>query len=1272
MQACPHCGTANQPGAKFCTHCGKALAAEGPDPLIGRNVGAYKILSVIGAGGMGRVYKAQQTKLQRIVCVKTLLPELANDPAVVTRFEREGVATALIRHPNIVGIFDFGRTEDNILYIAMEYVEGRTMRTILRTESPTPARRAINLTEQILAALDEAHASGVVHRDLKPANVLVSKQRDGTEVVKVVDFGIAKLVGGKSDEEMSLTRTGMMVGSLGYMAPEQIMGNDVGGGADLYAAGVILWELLVGRRLFTGKSELELAQKHTTLAPESPSAVASLPIPAGLDEVVLKSLEKTPERRYQTAREFRDALEHVTASEWGGNTPSSGVRGISNSGVRGAFMGPDTASRSRPSESALIGLRGVVPDQLLAYATELPKHVVGTEKRLLTVAYGELSGQSALSEAIGAPAMKSTLQSLGEEFIACVTRHEGRAERLPGAGFVIVFGLLNPHEDDPQRAVNACFEMLAAVETANRRVPKPLQLRIGIHAATVTSAYDESSLSDSLGVAEVVAVSRRILSTVGSGSIIGSKPLEKLVRAHVQGSEREVVVNGQKQEPVFELTGLAERTEFRKGLIGRTSEVNTLAALVEVVRNRKPAGMLLVGAPGYGKTRMLAEAATLAKRAGLTPLSARGGRTFGNAPYDVVRQLLQSLMERTARSGGTLPNATSPYAGLSGLGISPIDVMRIEKLFAATVKVGEATGSPKEDDVARDRAALLMAFDRASARGPILLLVDDYHLADEVSRDLIDELQRRASKHPFGFIATARPGDISKLAPKLKRMELSAFDEATTSAMVTSLLGSGTPSAKLVEFIQNRSDGNPFFIEELVHSLIETTSVQQVGQEWELQPNASEAVPEALAMVVSARVERVSAGARSLLRVGAVIGRTFQADLAAAASSETVDAKVAVEECVRRGLLVNTDQPGQVRFEQSLLHEVMLQRLTSIDLKYLHQRVAEALERGTSSGEMPYEAMSKHFLAAEQVRKAIRYLRLAADRHFERGAFVSAVDNYKQCLDLARKEAAKSGAPSEQMVAQLLDICGRTMAAQIMVAPDQALTTFAEVVPGIPSALGGATRAEPLHQKGIALTKLSRYGEAEAALKEALQHVASGEPATLVAHIRSDLANTLEAKGDLSGATTLLLDGLKLVSTKKVKDDHLLWQYLNGLGRLHLRAGKVQPAEEFFENARNRAKQVQSAVGESKAIANLAVARAQRGDAASALALFSEALELAEKAGDRLGALRVLYNRARVLMKSNPPKAMADLETVVEEARDIGWREGEGLASRAQQEFAVK
>ncbi len=1182
--------------------------------------GAYVVEGVLGRGSMGTVYRARHRALGRPVAIKHLHAALVSDAAVVKRFLQEATLVNTINHPHIVEVFDFVEGPD-LVYAVMELLEGETLSARLARQ-PLPFASSLRIATRLGQALVAAHSVSVVHRDVKPDNVFLCARAD-PDWVKVLDFGIAKRMAGAGPRVVE-TQLGDVLGTPRYMSPEQAAGLDVDARTDIYSFGTLLFELLTGAPPFDAAVYGQLAADVITRPPPplSPTTRLDEPIPEVLRRLVMACLAKQPGERPQTMREVVAQLEAL---------PVSGVA-------------PTTAQ----------GPEALLSPSLLAHLATLPRSVVSTERRLLTVAYAELSGQASLTEVMGAPAAKAQTAAVAEAFAEAVRHREGQLERLPGVGFLVVFGLLNAHEDDPRRAVETCLDFARIVEQANRRLPRPLQLRSGLHGATVTSAYDESSLSDSLGVAEVAAVARRLLSTVPTGLVIASKALEALVRGAVQTAARDVIVGGQKQEPVYELLGLAEREAQGRPLVGREVELSLLGKLVEVVRARKVGGAVLVGGPGIGKSRLLAEGVSLARRAGVQVLSARSATS---ASYGVARQLVLSLLD-----GSDAGN--SPLAGLVALGATPHDVGRVERLFGLE-RSGDAP-SPRDDDAARDRAALLLVFDAAAAHRPLLLAIDDLHLVDRESLELLEELQRRAARHPFGLLAAARPGDLSGLAPRLRRVDVGPLDLATTSALVSRLLD-GEPSEALLDFVGQRAEGNPFFVETLVNSLVELGVARREGHQWVLGDTARAPLPDALSLVVAARLSRLSAQARALLRVGAVIGRVFPLSLAGEASPDRLDLPAAAAECVQRGALARGDG-DELRFEQSLTHEALLQRLTPVDLTFLHGRIAEALERRPAA-EQPLEVLARHFLEAGQPRKAIHALRRSGDRALERGAFAAAADAFTQCLGLMQREASQAGSMTEQAAVALLDVAGRAMGALVHQAPDRALALFDGLTTSIPPSMGGLARVEVFRQRGLSLQRLSRLPEATTSLREAQARLPAQGSETLQATLKVDLAGVLEARGDLAAATAMLLDGLPLVSSPRLKDPNLPWQYLNALGRLHLRAGKGPPAEEFFESARLRAKLAGSGAGEAKAVTNLAVARAQRGDAAAALTLLAEAMALAEQAGDRVGVLRVRFNRARVVLASSPATAMADLDAVLEQARDLGWREGEALAARAMDEL---
>ncbi len=262
--------------------------------------GRYRLAHELARGGMATVWVAEDPLLSRRVAVKILHPQLAVDQSLRTRFRHEAVAAAKLSHPAIVATYDTG-DDDGVAYIVMQLVEGPTLRRMLDLRGPLPVGEAADITSQVAEALDHAHRHGLVHRDIKPANVLVPP--DGQ--VKVTDFGIAKAAG---DED--LTRTGSVIGTARYLAPEQVNGGIVDGRADVYALGLLFYEMLTGSLPFRGDSEIATAAARLTTDPE-PVRARRPEVPPALEAVVSRTLAREPARRFPSARALREALKPV-------------------------------------------------------------------------------------------------------------------------------------------------------------------------------------------------------------------------------------------------------------------------------------------------------------------------------------------------------------------------------------------------------------------------------------------------------------------------------------------------------------------------------------------------------------------------------------------------------------------------------------------------------------------------------------------------------------------------------------------------------------------------------------------------------------------------------------------------------------------------------------------------------------------------------------------------------------------------------------------------
>jgi serine/threonine protein kinase len=270
----------------------------------------YELGDTIGYGGMSEVHRGRDVRLSRDVAIKVLRADLARDPQFQERFRREAQNAAALNHPAIVAVYDTGETTTEfgpLPYIVMEFVDGRTLRDIVKTEGPLPSKRAMEVMADVCAALDFSHRHGIVHRDVKPANVMITR----TGAVKVMDFGIARAV---ADGQAQMTQTAAVIGTAQYLSPEQARGESVDARSDVYAAGCVLFELLTGEPPFTGDSPVAVAYQHVREDPKPPSSLNPRVNPA-LDAIVLKAMAKGPANRYQSSAEMRGDLVRVLSGQ---------------------------------------------------------------------------------------------------------------------------------------------------------------------------------------------------------------------------------------------------------------------------------------------------------------------------------------------------------------------------------------------------------------------------------------------------------------------------------------------------------------------------------------------------------------------------------------------------------------------------------------------------------------------------------------------------------------------------------------------------------------------------------------------------------------------------------------------------------------------------------------------------------------------------------------------------------------------------------------------
>ena len=322
--------------------------------------GKYRIIRRIGEGGMGVVYEAEHTDLHLRVAIKVLHPAESFDPNMIARFKAEARSAASIRHANVVEVTDFGLTEEQRPFFVMEYLAGESLADRLDRRGALSERECVEIADQILSGLGSAHKRGIVHRDLKPENVLLTTRDDGREVVKLLDFGIAKIVGGTTSHNLSLdegrpkTLQGVVLGTPGYMAPETVTGRTPADQrSDIFAVGILIFEMIVGRRPFTGETPHEIMMATATKPVPRPTAIRP-GISESMERLVLTALAKDPSDRFQNTEEF---VRHLTAAAVG-RIPDDARQCKTKFGLPSVAPEPAVFSRDVPTEEVRDGRVG--------------------------------------------------------------------------------------------------------------------------------------------------------------------------------------------------------------------------------------------------------------------------------------------------------------------------------------------------------------------------------------------------------------------------------------------------------------------------------------------------------------------------------------------------------------------------------------------------------------------------------------------------------------------------------------------------------------------------------------------------------------------------------------------------------------------------------------------------------------------------------------------------------------------------------------------------
>lgn len=1029
-----------------------------PTPTLTRSAPHYELLERVGCGGMGVVYRARDRRLERVVALKFLPPQVTRDQQANDRFLVEAQAAAALDHPNICTIYEVGHADDGQLFIAMPYYEGETLKRRLE-QGALPTHRALDIALQVASGLARAHERGIVHRDIKPANLMLA----GEDVVKIVDFGVAKL------SNLDVTRPGTALGTVAYMSPEQAQGDDVDGRTDIWSLGVVLYEMLAGQRPFRGDHDQILLNSITSAEPARLTTLRD-DVPAAVEAAVLRALAKRRSDRFATAREMMAAL--AAARDGSGSRDRIAV--AAEAGPVGPGVSQSDATSTGESSGGL---------------------VAEGERRQATILVARVAEYGQLVERLAPDQLNAILGEL-RQGAECVARnHGGLLNQFDGEQMVLLFGVPAAQEDDPIRAARAGLELhaLAAGEAAgNSALPR---LHVGIDTGTVVSRpiHGGDRVYRVTGIAPQTAA--RIAEHAPAGEVWLSSECRQLVAPFFELEARPALSLPGGRQPlvpygVLGESGLQTRMDAaeRTGLTaftGRDVELATLRRCLADVVAGEGQMVAITGDAGLGKSRLLYEFRHHALVADADMLVGRCQSYGGGVAYlpfiDVLRAGMQlgvgdeveSTVARIRAISETLEEFIPLYLHLLSLPSTAHPVPRHLHGDAFRLAMQEAL------------AAIVTLY---SQQRRCVVVLEDWHWADDASQAVLRQIAEVLAGYPLFVVVTARPGygvDTGG-AGQVTHIALKPLEQAATGAMLRSVLKVERPGDALVSMIHERTAGNPFYIEEICQSLLESGSIRRTGDGAVLGETELLALPDSVQGVIRARLDRLDRDVRDVLRVAAVIGREFPRSLLERAVSDASVLPPALDALKAAGLVQQTrvGPDAGYRFKHVLTHEVAYASLLEHQRRELHGRVGaiiEELHGGQSDDQL--DRLAHHFSRAESWPRAVHYGLRSADRANRLAQYPEAL----QILERTQRWVARLEAGSERDTALIDILLQQERLCETMGQPARQQQIIDQLVGLLTSSEDHTRLAEAYLRQGDLYTLLRRFADAEVALQRSLR-----------------------------------------------------------------------------------------------------------------------------------------------------------------------------------------
>ena len=1268
-------------------------AAKPRDPLLGTRLkDTYELTAKIGEGGMGNVYAAIQYPLERKVAVKILKPTESN-PEGEHYFMREVKAINSLRHPNIINIVDYGKEQSGMLYLVMEHLPGKTLKKIIKKEFPLDPKRICEVLIQVLGALEQAHDSGIIHCDLKPDNLMVEKVAGQPDFVKVLDFGIAK-VKGPAMEAGPYTQAGDIVGTFDYMSPEQIMRKDLDGRADIWSIGVILYEMLTRKRVFHDKDAVSIIGRVMQMPIRPPSELApDVPIAGNLERITLKAMERNKKKRYQTAKEMRDALKHALKELESGHTGNLSNTGQSNvhsgslaaSGLVQGGQGPantgnlntaHTAGTSQTGLSSLytrsgsFGSFGGAQQQAGNLATsiaegtsvlddtfsadELESNLVGERRKVAVLGVQQRSRRKKGLD----PEELARRSTEEKKLIQKIVQHyEGEIDSQLGGTFTVLFGARKARVGDNVRAAECALALQKKFQS----------LEQGAEHIGISLVYGEVFIANRKGgnaYGDAIDRAVEVARNVHDAHIYADKKMREATRERVEfGAPRDIggeeavrVVSVQTKAPAGQEESDLEDLDI---YVPRPTHFDELMRRAGAAKDKSGGGIAILGDLGTGKSVLLDRFAKKLSETGWQTFVARDAGRDGQHGLAPVRSWIRQIAH-TYKDPEKLLRRACDSIGLK----KHIDA--VVQIFLGQQEDALDLAELPWDDASSyahfTGALLYRALRFAMKKGPVLLGIDDIAVEDRFTIEFIDSLLAGITKQPILITVTRRieSGALDHGLPgNFEILPIGGFSHDESRQFIAQVLGY-TPQPEIVDQVHQRSSGNPMFLNELVRAVLQRS-------DGKLDSGADlldAGIPTNLQELLASRLDALPEQARDVLSIASVMGESFREDFFFQVTPSHLEPGQRLKELVAFNFLeaeFDAFERIHIAFQPRTLRKVVYDRLPKSTREQLHSRIIEFLEQGANYAAVdPLEyplMVAFHYRSVEGWEGAAHYLTQAGEMLLDLYDYAGAISQLEDAIDLLDGQVAPSH--------EILVIARSTLL--IALRESGRLEDARAVCEDLPPLddLEGEIQRELLHERGMLDLEASRLPEALNYLQQARKVARELGDTKGEINAMLGIAQIFEKQNQLPRAAQLLQDVSTMVQNlgelnlQEPDDRKLFWTAYNQLGTLFIRQKDYQRAQQFLQMAYEKARAIEDFRGLVRVMSNFGALSLTMRDVDRARNYFENAAQFAASTGDLLNQSRILTNLGITALEANDLKASKSyFKKARSIAEEIGWYEG--------------